>query len=488
MAAWTRRGRRSCSTRSTRASAGAWPRWSGRKLRAIAERHQVLCVTHLPQIASLADRHYVVRKRVEQGTHGHRGAAARRTGRAHRGSRADAGRGDDHRHRAPARPRDGQAEPARHDRVNSAWIKRKRFFIETFGCQMNVNDSEKVAGLLLAEGYERAARPRTTPTSSSSTPARCARRPSEKLFHAARPPARSSRTGAASSSSASAAAWRSSRAARSSTRAPHVDVLVGTHNVARVPELLRARGRRRAGGVDLDRKADSFTIPDRRRRALEPGARLRHGHRGLQPRLQLLRRAAHARARGLPRRRRRSWPRSRRSSTRGYPEVMLLGQTVNAYRHGGVDFADLLRAGARGAGPAAAALHDLASRARGRSGWPTRFGDLPKRLPVPAPAGAVRAPTASSPSMRRGYTRARVPARRSRCCAAASPDLALSSDVIVGYPGETEADFEATVDLVDEVGFDGLFVFMYSPRPGTTALRVGRRRARRRRSCAGCRS
>ncbi|PYP99464.1 MAG: hypothetical protein DMF82_24775 [Acidobacteria bacterium] len=52
------------------------------------------------------------------------------------------------------------------------------------------------------------------------------------------------------------------------------------------------------------------------------------------------------------------------------------------------------------------------------------------------------------------------------------PDLALSSDVIVGYPGETERDLQMTVDLVDAAGFDGLFVFAYSPRPGTTAFRM----------------
>jgi tRNA-2-methylthio-N6-dimethylallyladenosine synthase len=52
------------------------------------------------------------------------------------------------------------------------------------------------------------------------------------------------------------------------------------------------------------------------------------------------------------------------------------------------------------------------------------------------------------------------------------PDLALSGDVIVGYPGETEAEFQETVSLVEEIGFDGLFVFMYSPRPGTTAVRL----------------
>jgi tRNA-2-methylthio-N6-dimethylallyladenosine synthase len=75
-------------------------------------------------------------------------------------------------------------------------------------------------------------------------------------------------------------------------------------------------------------------------------------------------------------------------------------------------------------------------------------------------------------AMRRGYTRAQyldtVGLLRDR-----RPDLALSSDIIVGHPGETEDDFAATVSLVDEVGFDALFVFMYSPRPGTTALRLG---------------
>ncbi len=74
-------------------------------------------------------------------------------------------------------------------------------------------------------------------------------------------------------------------------------------------------------------------------------------------------------------------------------------------------------------------------------------------------------------SMRRGYTaaeyRAIVALLRDHV-----PDLALSGDVIVGYPGETEDDFQATVSLVDDVGFDGLFVFAYSPRPGTTAVRL----------------
>jgi tRNA-2-methylthio-N6-dimethylallyladenosine synthase len=74
-------------------------------------------------------------------------------------------------------------------------------------------------------------------------------------------------------------------------------------------------------------------------------------------------------------------------------------------------------------------------------------------------------------SMRRGYTRQRyletIAMLRDRL-----PDLALSTDVIVGYPGETEAEFDETLSLLETVGFDGLFSFAYSPRPGTTAVRL----------------
>ena len=170
---------------------------------------------------------------------------------------------------------------------------------------------------------------------------------------------------------------------------------------------------------------------------------------------------------------------------RGYPEVMLLGQTVNAYRHGGVDFADLLER-----------VHAVPGlqRLRFTTSHPEHvdarmadaFRDLPRLCPylhLPVQSGSDRILAA----MRRGYT-AREYLEKVAMLRGRVPDLALSSDVIVGYPGENEADFEATVALVDEVGFDGLFVFIYSPRPGTTAFRARRRRARTRRSCAASRS
>jgi tRNA-2-methylthio-N6-dimethylallyladenosine synthase len=154
---------------------------------------------------------------------------------------------------------------------------------------------------------------------------------------------------------------------------------------------------------------------------------------------------------------------------RGYPEVMLLGQTVNAYRHRGLDFAALLER--------VSAVPGL-QRLRFTTSHPEHvdrrlaeaMGGLPKVCPylhLPMQSGSDRILA----DMRRGYSggeyRDKVAMLRE-----ATPGLALSSDVIVGYPTEDEAAFEETIALVDDVGFEGLFVFMYSPRPGTTAYRA----------------
>jgi len=149
--------------------------------------------------------------------------------------------------------------------------------------------------------------------------------------------------------------------------------------------------------------------------------------------------------------------------------VMLLGQTVDAYRCDGVDFAELL---------ARVDAVPRLQRLRFTTSHPEHVGprladalrDLPRVCPylhLPVQSGSDRILA----SMRRGYTRAQyletIALLRDRVA-----DIALSSDVIAGYPGETEEDFQSTVDLVDEVGFEGLFVFAYSPRPGTTAYRL----------------
>jgi tRNA-2-methylthio-N6-dimethylallyladenosine synthase len=158
---------------------------------------------------------------------------------------------------------------------------------------------------------------------------------------------------------------------------------------------------------------------------------------------------------------------------RGVKEVTLLGQNVNAWR--GVidgeraDLAELLYF--------VAELEGI-SRIRYTTSHPREFTqrlidahrDLPQLAPhvhLPVQSGADRILAA----MKRGYTALeyRSIARRLR---QARPELSLSSDFIVGFPGETEADFQATLRLVREVGFDDAFSFAYSPRPGTPAAEL----------------
>ena len=178
----------------------------------------------------------------------------------------------------------------------------------------------------------------------------------------------------------------------------------------------------------------------------------------------------------------------------GVREITLLGQNVNAYRgrmaDGGeiADLATLVEYLAEIAG---------LERIRYTTSHPKEmsqrlidaYGTVPKlvsQLHLPVQSGSDRVLAA----MKRGYTALEYKSivRRLR---AARPALSLSSDFIVGFPGETDADFEQTMRLIDEVGFDGSYSFLYSPRPGTPAAEfadAGAARDRDRRGSRGCSS
>ncbi len=341
---------------------------------------------------------------------------------------------------------------------------KSRFFVKTFGCQMNVNDSERIAGLLAGEGMEAADDASTADFVFINT---CAVREkaASKLYHSLhRLRHEKTKNPSLRVGVGGCVAQLEGRAILE--RAPFVDVLVGTHNVHRVPGLLR-ESRPGHAGVDLDRKADTFLVPDDKVAHSSP---VRAYVTAIEGCNHVCSFCVVPRTRG---------PEVNRAPekivaeveslvARGYPEVMLLGQTVNAYQHGDVDFAGLLErvAGVRG-------LQRLRFTTSHPEHVSERMADalaLAKVCPylhLPVQSGSDRILA----DMRRGYSRAeyleKVVLLRSRV-----PGLALTSDVIVGYPGETEADFDATVSLVEDVGFDGLFVFAYSPRPGTAAFRV----------------
>lgn len=347
--------------------------------------------------------------------------------------------------------------------------EKKSYFIETFGCQMNVNDSEKVAGLLLAEGYQPAAGPDVADFVFINT---CAVREkaSEKLYSALGrlKRRRAGRLDPSPLRIGVGGCVAQLHGEEIRERAPEVDVLVGTHTLGRVPELLRGVSDDGRPRVDLDRRADAFSVPSSLVAHSNPYRAYVTAIEGCNhvcsfcvvPRTrgpEMCRPAAHIVEEVMT------------LVERGVPEVMLLGQTVNAYERDGLDFADLLAKVAVVPGlkrlrfTTSHPAHMTAAMAR-------KLGRIPRLCPyvhLPVQSGSDRILAA----MRRGYDRAQymetIAALRDEI-----PGLALTSDVIVGYPGETEREFEASVTLVEQASFDGLFVFTYSPRPGTAAWRL----------------
>ena len=344
--------------------------------------------------------------------------------------------------------------------------EKTRYFIQTFGCQMNVNDSEKVAGLLEARGYDAAATPAEADFVFLNT---CAVREKATIkfkqslvrlgrMKKGRPELQIGVGGCVAQLEGESLLAAS----------PQIDVLVGTHNIRRIPELVEESAASGRTLVDLDRGADAFDVPDTVTSHINPVRAYVTAMEGCNLVCSFC---------VVPRTRGPEVNRPAESIVaeveavvaQGFTEIMLLGQTVNAYRSDGRDFADLL------------ALVDAVPglrRIRFTTSHPShvteRFAralrDLERVCPylhLPVQSGSDRVLA----SMRRGYTRAQYE-EKVAMLRENVPSLALSSDVIVGYPGETAAEFDATLALVEQVGFDGLYSFSYSPRPGTTAIRL----------------
>jgi len=345
-------------------------------------------------------------------------------------------------------------------------MAKGKYFIETYGCQMNVNDSEKAAGLLESKGMERVETPDGADVIFVNT---CAvrERAAEKLYHAVgRYKAFKKERPALKIAVGGCVAQLQGKEILE--RAPSVDVLVGTHNLRDLPRLLAESedtGERQSA---LDTKADAFSIP----------AEVVSHSSATRAYVTVVEGCNHVCSFCVvPRTRGKEVCRSPESVVaevrglldRGYHEVMLLGQTVNAYQFGSCDFPDLLRM-----------VHDADDRLwrlRFTTSHPEHvdakfarcFADLPRLAPylhLPVQSGSNRILA----DMRRGYS-ADEYLERLALLRAHRSDLALTADVIVGYPGETEEDFAATCDVVRASEFDGLFIFLYSPRPGTTAVR-----------------
>ncbi len=342
-----------------------------------------------------------------------------------------------------------------------------KLFLRTFGCQMNVYDSEKIAGLLAhAEGLAPASRPEDADVIVFNT---CSVREKaqEKVF-ADLGRVRHLKRANPGLMIAVGGCVASQEGAGIVERAPFVDVVFGPQTLHRLPQLLARRRETGRPQVDVSfpeiEKFDHLPAPH-----AEGAAALVSIMEGCSKYCSFCV-VPYTRGEEVSRSFEDVVTEVAALAAQGVKELTLLGQNVNAWRGeidgAAGDFAELLRY--------VAEIEGL-ERLRYTTSHPREFtqrlidahAELPQLAPhvhLPVQSGADRVLAA----MKRGYTALeyRSIVRRLR---KARPGLSLSSDFIVGFPGETEDDFEATLQLARELEFDGSFSFLYSPRPGTPA-------------------
>jgi tRNA-2-methylthio-N6-dimethylallyladenosine synthase len=336
----------------------------------------------------------------------------------------------------------------------------KRVFLETYGCQMNVADSELVAGVLERAGMSLTERPEDADAILVNTCAireHAEQRVLGRLGEFARLKTR--RPGLVVGV-AGCMAQHLRRRLLDGSRV--LDLVVGPDGYRILPDLLRRAAAEPVAHVRLDRDETYGDLEPRRESGVRAWVTVQRGcdkfcafcvvpyTRGRErsvPMTDVLRQAG-------------------RAAADGFREVIYLGQTVNSYHDGTHDFADLLRA-----------TNDLGGLHRIRFASP-HPGDMNERV-IAAMAECekvcahVHLPLQSASdrvleAMNRAYTleQYRRVVDRLR---ESIPGVALSTDFIVGFPGETEEDFEKTVDCAREIRFDGAFLFKYSARPDTRA-------------------
>jgi tRNA-2-methylthio-N6-dimethylallyladenosine synthase len=391
---------------------------------------------------------------------------------------------------------------------------RRRAYVETYGCQMNISDGELMEGVLAASGFDVAHRPEDADVILVNT---CAIRDHAERrvlgrvgelnrLKKARPDLVIGVTGC----------MAQRLGEKLLEQAGHVDLVMGPDGYRKLPEVLAAVRPGLYGGESADGGSAGPTAAGRSGRArqrrrelpvlaipaagpsdvpatsaagaratvveLEPhenyeGLEVRRGgtfsawipvQRGCDYRCTYCI-VPYVRGGEKNRAPERVLEEARQLAEAGVVEVTLLGQTVNSYAHGAWDFARLLRAVAR---------VDGIRRVRFTSPHPNDVTSalIEAMAEEPAVCNQLHLPVQSGHDrtlkrMVRRYTVARfleiVAELRG-----AIPDIALSTDVIVGFPGETDEEYEATLDLMREVRFDDAFLYRYSPRDGTPATRL----------------
>ena len=349
--------------------------------------------------------------------------------------------------------------PAREGRTPTA----RSVYVETYGCQMNVADSETVTSILGEAGFRLVDAPEAADIILINT---CAiRENAEERVIGRASQLNGLRRQRPNLTLGILGCMAQHLATTLPTRAPWIDLIAGPDSYARLPELLAQTADETLLDTRLNRSENYIGIDPRRRRdstnawvtiirgcdkfctfCVVPYVR---GRERSLPADEILRQV-------------------RDLAGHGFRELTLLGQTVNSYVDGDTNFARLLRL---------VAAVDGIERVRFTSPYPVDFTDdvIAAMAETPQVCPSLHLPVQSGSemqltAMQRGYTAARY-RDLVRSLRAAIPDLALTTDIITGFCGETDDDFQLTVDLMQEIRFDSAFMFMYSERSGTQAAK-----------------
>ena len=343
---------------------------------------------------------------------------------------------------------------------------QKTFYLETFGCQMNVHDSEKVVGMLVQEGYRQVETVEQADLVLYNT---CSIRDKaeQKVFNRLADYKKYKAQGKTFGVLGCVAQQEGEKIFE---RAPCVSLVCGSASYRNLPDMLVQiqAGKQRVTGLD-DRETDAcFEI--------EFAART-NPHRGYITIIEGCDKfcaycvVPYTRGKERSRTSESVLAEARQMADLGYSEIQLLGQNVNSYKdpEATKTFAELLSAVGEVPG---------IRRVRFTTSHPRDFGrDIVDAIDaVPALCDHVHLPVQSGSTrvldaMQRLYTREQY-LERIAWIKAAKREISITTDVIVGFPGETEADFAETLGLLEEVGYDAVFAFKYSPRPNTPSLKL----------------
>ncbi|MDR1067234.1 MAG: tRNA (N6-isopentenyl adenosine(37)-C2)-methylthiotransferase MiaB [Clostridiales bacterium] len=342
---------------------------------------------------------------------------------------------------------------------------KRRAFIKTYGCQMNAHDSAKLESMLSDMGYERSEDEKNADLVIYNTC--CVRERAEEKVFGKLGLLKAYKSNKPDMMIALCGCMVQQNAILDKTLKihKHIDIIFGTFNIRRFPQLLFSRIETGGRVVDVWDEHDEIDEPVILNASFKASVNIMYGCDNFCSYCIVPYVRGHERSRRADD----ILDETRKLAANGAKEISLLGQNVNSYRSGDTNFAALIRM-----------INDVdgVERIRFITSHPKDLSDelieamrdckkVCRHIHLPAQSGSDKVLR----DMRRGYTRERYLGLLAKL-RAAMPDIDVTTDIIVGFPGETERDFQDTLNLVEEARYSGAFTFIYSKRAGTPAANM----------------